>query len=71
MPVFAFEALKNDGQKVKSEVTANSKDEAIKKIQEQGLRPTRIATQKGASQPRAVPGVEKATKKKADEGDDA
>ena len=64
MPVFAFEALKNDGQKVKSEVTANSKDEAIKKIQEQGLRPTRIATQKGASQPRAVPGVEKATKKK-------
>ena len=64
MPVFAYEALKNDGQKVKSEVTADSKDEAIKKIQEQGLRPTRIATQKGESQPRAVPGVEKAAKKK-------
>ena len=34
MPVFAFEALKNDGQKVKSEVTADSKDEAIKKMDE-------------------------------------
>ena len=64
MPVFAYEALKNDGQKVKSEVTADSKNEAIKKIQEQGLRPTSIVTQKGESQPRAVPGVEKAAKKK-------
>ena len=42
MPVFAFEAIKEDGQKVKSEVTAESKDEAIRKIQDKGLRPTRI-----------------------------
>ena len=64
MPVFAFEAIKNDGQKVKSEVTAESKDEAIKKIQGQGLRPTRIKAQKEESKSRAVPGVEKAPAKK-------
>ena len=64
MPVFAFEAIKNDGQKVKSEVTAESKDEAIKKIQGQGLRPTRITAQKEESKSRAVPGVEKAPAKK-------
>ena len=64
MPVFAFEAIKNDGQKVKSEVTAESKDEAIKKIQDQGLRPTRIKDQKEESKSRSVPGVEKAPAKK-------
>ena len=64
MPVFAFEAIKNDGQKVKSEVTAESKDEAIKKIQGQGLRPTRIKAQREESKSRAVPGVEKAPAKK-------
>ena len=64
MPVFAFEAIKNDGQKVKSEVTAESKDEAIKKIQDQGLRPTRIKAQKEESKSRSVPGVEKAPPKK-------
>ena len=64
MPVFAFEAIKNDGQKVKSEVTAESKDEAIKKIQGQGLRPTRIKAQKEESKSRVVPGVEKAPARK-------
>ena len=64
MPVFAFEAIKNDGQKVQSEVTAGSKDEAIKKIQDQGLRPTRIKAQKEESKSRSVPGVEKAPAKK-------
>ena len=46
MPVFAFEAIKEDGQKVKSEVTAESKDEAIRKIQDKGLRPTVIKAEK-------------------------
>ncbi|HBO50386.1 MAG TPA: hypothetical protein DD471_00245 [Planctomycetes bacterium] len=46
MPVFAFEAIKEDGQKVKSEVTAESKDEAIRKIQDKGLRLTRIKAEK-------------------------
>ena len=46
MPVFAFEAIKDDGQKVKSEVTAESKDEAIRKIEDQGLHPTRIKAEK-------------------------
>ena len=43
MPVFTFEAIKKDGQKVKSEVTAESKDEAIRKIQDKGLRPTKLS----------------------------
>jgi type IV pilus assembly protein PilC len=65
MPVFAFEAIKDDGQKVKSEVTAGSKDEAIRKIQDQGLRPTRIKAQKEETgKSRSVPGVEKAPAKK-------
>ena len=63
MPVFAFEAIKDDGQKVKSEVTAGSKDEAIRKIQDQGLRPTRIKAQKEESKSRSVAGVEKAPAK--------
>ena len=46
MPVFAFEAIKDDGQKVKSEVTAESKDEAIRKIEDKGLHPTRIKAEK-------------------------
>ena len=46
MPVFEFEAVKKDGQKVQSEVTAESKDEAIRKIQDQGLHPTRIKAEK-------------------------
>ena len=49
MPVFAFEAIKEDGQKVKSEVTAESKDEAIRKIQDKGLHPTRIKAEKKSS----------------------
>ena len=64
MPVFAVEAIKDDGQKVKSEVTAESKDEEIRKIQDQGLRPTRIKAQKEESKSRSVPGVEKAPAKK-------
>ena len=46
MPVFAFEAIKEDGEKVKSEVTAESKDEAIRKIEDKGLHPTRIKVEK-------------------------
>ena len=43
MPVFAYEAVDASGQKVNREVNASSKDEAIKQIRSQGLRPTRIA----------------------------
>jgi len=49
MPVFAFEAVDNSGQKVRSDVTASSKDDAIKKIRSQGLRPTRIAQKQGGA----------------------
>jgi type IV pilus assembly protein PilC len=43
MPVFAYEAVDASGQRVSREVNASSKDEAIKQIRSQGLRPTRIA----------------------------
>lgn len=43
MPVFAYEAIDSSGQKVSREVNAASKDEAIKQIRAQGLRPTRVA----------------------------
>ena len=43
MPVFAVEAVDVNGQKVKKEVNASSKDDAIKQIRSEGLRPTRVA----------------------------
>ncbi|MEE3200434.1 MAG: type II secretion system F family protein [Planctomycetota bacterium] len=65
MPVFAYEAINNDAQKVKGDVTADSKDQAIKLIQEKGLRPTRLQMQKDEpAKKRAVPGFEQAAPKK-------
>ena len=43
MPVFAVEAIDANGQKVKKDVDATSKDAAIKQIRSDGLRPTRIS----------------------------
>ena len=64
MPVFAYEALNKDAQKVKGDITANSKDEAIKLIQSKGLRPTRLQQQKGEPAKKAVPVVEQLAPKK-------
>ena len=64
MPVFAYEAINNDAQKVKGDVTADSKELAIKLIQEKGLRPTRLKQQKDEPAKRAIPGVEQAAPKK-------
>ena len=65
MPVFAYEAINNDAQKVKGDVTADSKEKAIKLIQEKGLRPTRLQMQKDEpGKKRAIPGVEQAAPKK-------
>jgi len=43
MPVFAVEAIDTNGQKVKKEIDASSKDDAIKQIRSEGLRPTRVS----------------------------
>ena len=64
MPVFAYEAINNDAQKVKGDVTADSKELAIKLIQEKGLRPTRLQMQKEEAAKREIPGVEQAAPKK-------
>ena len=52
MPVFAVEAVDVSGQKVSREVTASSKDDAIKKVRAEGLRPQRVTVK---SKPSAGP----------------
>ena len=59
MPVFAYEAIDANGQKVTREVNASSKDDALKIIRSQGLRPTRIAVK-----PKPAPGAPGEKKKK-------
>ncbi len=48
MPVFAVEAIDKTGKRVRREMDAASKDEAIKKVRSQGLRPTKVAEKKAA-----------------------
>ena len=59
MPVFAYEAVDANGQKGSREVSASSKDDALKQIRSQGLRPTRIAVK---AQPSGESGGEKKKK---------
>jgi type IV pilus assembly protein PilC len=61
MPVFAYEAIDASGQKVAREVNASSKDDALKQIKSQGLRPTRIAVK--AAKPAPASGGDKKKKK--------
>ncbi len=49
MPVFAVEAIDKSGKKVRREMDASSKDEAIQQMKAEGLRPTKIAEKKGAA----------------------
>ena len=60
MPVFAYEAVDRNGQRVRNEVNASSKDDAIKQIRSQGLRPTRVQLRQGG----VAPTKAKAAKKK-------
>jgi type IV pilus assembly protein PilC len=54
MPVFAFEAMDNKGQKIRKEIEAGSRDDAISKVKGMGYHPTAIkekpAVPGGASQ---------------------
>ena len=54
MPAFTYEAIDSTGQKVSREVTASSKDDALKQIRSQGLRPTRIAVKPKSRQEAAA-----------------
>ncbi|MEM7233409.1 MAG: type II secretion system F family protein [Planctomycetota bacterium] len=60
MPVFAYEARDRNGQRVRDEVEAPSKDDAIKTLKAQGLRPTALKMKPGG----AKPAKEKKKKKK-------
>lgn len=42
MPIFQYEAMNAAGQEVKAEIDANSSDEAITKIRQQGYFPTKV-----------------------------
>ena len=53
MPVFAVDAMDATGQKVSREITASSKDDAIKKVRGEGLRPTRVTMKPKAAAPAA------------------
>ena len=72
MPVFQYEALNAAGQSVKSEIDAQSSDDAISKIRSQGYFPMKIkekAPKKGkpgatGAAPAAVTGAAGARKKK-------
>jgi type IV pilus assembly protein PilC len=59
MPVFAYEAIDQAGQKIQKELDASSKDDAIKKIKSQGLRPTKVTLR-----PTAATAVARKGKKK-------
>jgi type IV pilus assembly protein PilC len=49
MPVFAFEAMDNKGQKVKKEIEAGNRDDAISKVKGLGFHPTAIKEKAGGA----------------------
>lgn len=51
MPVFAFEAMDAKGQKVKKEIEAGSRDEALNKIRGLGYFPTKVKEKSGGAAP--------------------
>ncbi|HZN57920.1 MAG TPA: type II secretion system F family protein [Planctomycetota bacterium] len=53
MPVFAYDAIDANGQKISREVNASSKDDAIKQIRAQGLRPTKVQVKAAKPAPAA------------------
>jgi type IV pilus assembly protein PilC len=65
MPVFAFEAMDNKGQKVKKEIEAGNRDEAITKVKGMGFHPTSISQKAGAAGASARTGAATATATKA------
>ena len=47
MAVFAFEAIDQAGRRVRKEIDASDKNDAIQKIRTMGLRPNKIQEKKG------------------------
>ncbi|MBN1817138.1 MAG: type II secretion system F family protein [Sedimentisphaerales bacterium] len=54
MPIFQYRALDADGNEVKSEIEALSNKEAISKIRNKGLFPTKVTAKGGAKKVKAV-----------------
>ena len=49
MPVFQYRALDQDGNEVKADIEALSNKEAISKIRNKGLFPTKVTAKSGAN----------------------
>ncbi|MEM7166174.1 MAG: type II secretion system F family protein [Planctomycetota bacterium] len=64
MAVYAYEAIDSSGKKLRKEVEANDKNEAVQKIRTMGLRPTKIKEKRGATAPASGGGADGKTKKK-------
>ncbi|MHC4391223.1 MAG: type II secretion system F family protein [Planctomycetota bacterium] len=63
MPVFAFEAMDNKGQKLRKKIEAGSRDEAIAKIKKLGLHPTAIKEEAAGGSSGRTSGRTKASKR--------
>jgi type IV pilus assembly protein PilC len=63
MPMFTFEAMNKSGQEVKNEIEATTHEEAITRIRQQGLFPTKVreksAKKLGRKKAAAAPGTKK------------
>ena len=54
MPLFAIEAIDTNGQRVRKEVDAKSKDDAIKQARAEGLRPHKVMVKQGGADRKAA-----------------
>ena len=64
MAVYTYSALDSQGQEIKSEVDADSNDDAINKVRQLGYFPTDVKEKKGASKGRGGAKAGGATKRK-------
>jgi type IV pilus assembly protein PilC len=53
MPTFSYEAVDRNGQAVKNRLEAGNRDDALRRLRSQGLKPTKITEVKGAAKPSA------------------
>ncbi len=59
MPVFAYKALQTDGTSVEGELEASGRQEALRQMGSDGLRPVRLAERNGSKGPARKPAKKK------------
>ena len=65
MPVYEYEAMNAEGKAIVDQVEARSQDEAITKIRQLNLFPTRVTERKAVAEVAGRPGVPRRMRKKA------